>query len=520
MSALGIYFGPKAITLVETKGGKIIKSAKIPQSTIAENKLEEKIPADSKMLTVIALLKDALRRNRIDSKEAVLCLSGKDLIIRTFEMPALPKNELPQAINFEVKKYIPFKVEDMVAGSQTLALKQGRANSVIFMGIKKETLDSYVSLLGQLELKICAIEYSGFSILRCLKLSAVTDSGIFAFLGADLQEEDEVNFTVAEDGFPLFSRDIILFNEAAEAEKVREAKAELTLEKLKTEIRISLDYYHRKFPDKNIKKLFLLINREYSLGLEAYISDTGLTVQSIDTAQCLSAEIPYSLSLTKALSASLSKSIKSKVKVDLLSAKQERAAKLKIEEVSWFRGLQLDYRMILLGLLICGATFGFGLYRISPLEKELKNTISMRPQVSSIDPAASYDNLTDLILALNKKLNALDSLIKKQLYATKPLDIIPQLKPQGVWLSQLVFKNEEGRQAELELEGVAYLGDRDQEFKAVNEFVAKLKANAIMAQYFTAINLISLDTAQLNNLDVTNFSLLLRGAQKQKKGQE
>ncbi|MFZ2937190.1 MAG: hypothetical protein WA066_00600, partial [Candidatus Omnitrophota bacterium] len=139
---LGVYFGPKIITLVETKGKKISNTVQIKRSLISPGELEEKVPDEVK---IVALFKDELRKNNIDAKEAVICLSGKDLIIRTFEIPVMPANELVNIINFEVKKYIPFKVEDLIADFQTKLDKLSRRNQILYVGIKKEVLNKYLS---------------------------------------------------------------------------------------------------------------------------------------------------------------------------------------------------------------------------------------------------------------------------------------------------------------------------------------------------------------------------------------
>ncbi len=134
MSTLGIYFGPKAVDVVETKGRKFLKHIQIPLGGVSAGEFEEKVPLEIK---IVALFNEALRRNKIESKEAVLSLSGKDLIMRTFEMPNLPKDEMASAINFEAKKYIPFRVEELVSGYHTEFVKVSRFNSVSFAGIMK-----------------------------------------------------------------------------------------------------------------------------------------------------------------------------------------------------------------------------------------------------------------------------------------------------------------------------------------------------------------------------------------------
>src|SRR3990167_6290129 len=104
MNSLGVYFGPQFISIVEAKGTKTINFIQVSQAAVSTGELlEEKVPTSVKVIT---LLKDGLMRNNIEANEAIVSISGKDLIVRTFEMPVLPRQELDTAVNFEVKKYI------------------------------------------------------------------------------------------------------------------------------------------------------------------------------------------------------------------------------------------------------------------------------------------------------------------------------------------------------------------------------------------------------------------------------
>ncbi len=115
MSTLGIYFGTNSIGLAEGNKKKLVNSVVIPQASMFSGDFEKKVPADVK---IVALIKDALRTNHMNAGQGTICISGQDLIIRTFEIPKLPSNELQSAINFEVKKYIPFKLEELVYNFQ------------------------------------------------------------------------------------------------------------------------------------------------------------------------------------------------------------------------------------------------------------------------------------------------------------------------------------------------------------------------------------------------------------------
>jgi type IV pilus assembly protein PilM len=517
MSSLGVYFGPKLISIVETKGKKIINNTKITQLTTSADELEEKVPSQIKGLEIVALFKDELRRNKIEAKEATISLSGKDFIIRTFEMPLLPREELKSAINFEAKKYIPFKVEELVSNFQLKFDKVSRTNTVLFMGIKKEVLDRYISVFNQLNIKINSIEYSAFSTLRLLKLTGLSNKGIMGILGTDLKLEDETNFTVLEDGFPLFSRDIALTSEHEDLEKTEGVGSQMILEKLKTEMRVSLDYFHRKFPTKDIKKIFFVCEEAYRSNLEALMQEIGLSGKFIDITRHIDRSIPYSLSSIKGYSSSLSRVIKSDLKSNLLAPKEQVALlKGRAEAFPLLKGLKLDYKMATLGLLICLATFGFGYHRMESLRKEFNSIISLRAAVATVSLGAPYEDLTDTDSKYKSKLDALDNLIKKQLYVTELLDTIPGIIPKGVWLTKFSFNREGEARIDLSLEGAVYLGNSDKEFGAVNQFLSSLKGAANFIKYFREINIVSMDRRQLDKVTVTNFLILCKSYQEKK----
>ena len=276
MNSLGCYFGPKVLSIVETRGRGIVHNLQLSNVLNSEGELEEKVPFE---LKVAALFKDELRKNNIQVKDINLALSGKDVIIRTFEMPPISKEEVMSAVSFEAIKYIPFKVEELVIDYQIFLDKTLRRNIVLLAGIKKEMLEKYYSIFNQLNLKIASVEYSAFSALRLLKLAGFNTRGVIGVITADSFSEDEVNFTVLENDFPLFSRDIDIpltgVDVAAGEVASPEAPKEKSLDKLKTEISISLDYYDRKFSQKNLAKIFVIAPQNIWKSMETYISELG-----------------------------------------------------------------------------------------------------------------------------------------------------------------------------------------------------------------------------------------------------
>jgi len=435
MNALGFYFGPKFISVISSSGKKILNNIQIPTSTFQSTDLEEKVPDEVK---IVAIFQDELRRNKIQGKEAGITLSSKDLIVRTFEMPVLPANELASAINFEAKKYLPFRVEELILDYQLSFDKVSRKNLIALMGIKKEALEKYRSIFRQLNIEISSIEYSAFSLLRLMKLTGLSDKGVVAVACVDMTGEDEINFAVLDNGFPLFSRDITLVGGPGEqpAPAAPGEEAETILDKLKSEIRVSLDYYKRKFAAKSPEKVVFISGPDYQPDLGTFIKDMGLGVEFLDI-RFLGKSIPFSLNLLKGYSVSLNKSIKTKVVLSATKAKTVPAkeALAKIELATLLSGLKVDTRWIIAGVLMVAATFGYGLFNIMSAQKEIQAVKALRPATTVANPEASYEELAGVNNDYRNKIETLDNLIKKQLYLTSPLDAIPRLAPEGIWLS-------------------------------------------------------------------------------------
>ncbi|MCX5701827.1 MAG: pilus assembly protein PilM [Candidatus Omnitrophica bacterium] len=512
MHSLGIYFGPQIICIVETKAKQLINNIGILRSkAINVEPSEEKVTDEVK---IAGLIKEELKNRHIEAKEAILTLSGKDLIIRSFLIPILPHEELFSAVNFEVRKYIPFKVEDLISDYQCHLDKTIKKNRVLFVGIKREIFEKYLNIIKELGFKISSIEYSAFSVLKFLKLSDVREKGIIANINIDLVETDEINFVVLEDGFPLFSRDITLAAGGREAGEAKEANPNLVLEKLKREIRISLDYYDRTFPTKTIKKIFFLMDQDFRPDLEAFIKEaTGLSIQFINFNKAVNRyigkPIPFSLSFIKAYCSSLTK-VETAVKINLLTAKEKTAKKISTEFKSK-SALPFSFKpnliLSMVCLLLCIVTFFFGVYRILPLQKDLKNMKAMHPEVSAASLQANYDEVANTYNNVKARIKSIGDVIRQQLYFSEVLDVLPRVMPESIWLIEISFNKAEN-QAELTMRGTAFLDDSNKELELVNTFLARLKESQVFNKYFRNIEIVSVDYGQVKN--VTSFIITCR----------
>jgi hypothetical protein len=506
--AVGLYFGSKAINMVETRGKKILNNVRIPTSLVSTSSLDDKVPEEVKL---VALFKEELRKNRIESKDATIVLSGVDLIIRTFEMPILPVKELASAVFFEARKYIPFKIEELIADFQVRLVKPDRLYLVMFMGIRVDTLAKYFSILNQCGIKINSIEYSAFSILRLVELCGLREKGIIGVINFDSQEEEEADFTVIENGFPVFGRDMRFSTRLADKSKGAEDKG-MIFEKLKTEIRISLDYYSHKFPTKRIEKMFLVGNQQTRSVIEEFARKLDLTFGYVDTSRIPGVPEGFSLGFFKAYSSTLSPLVKTKVTLDILSAweKTKRVKELTgrpKDLLSYlFTGFQLDARVVILAVVICVGGFVFGYLQKRPLEAELKELVLTRaPGASGI----SYDDLKTKEDYFNSQLTLMNSFLKNQAYLTPVMSAISSLVPEGVWLQEFSFNNM--TKPQFTLKAMVYLQDNDKEIETAQDFLKLLQKDIRMKKIFKEMIILTLDTSDFKGKKVTNFTITGQG---------
>ncbi|MDD5347744.1 MAG: pilus assembly protein PilM [Candidatus Omnitrophica bacterium] len=510
MKTLGIYFGPKLIHLVEADGTKLLNTVQIPLQRLTGAGIEEKVPDEIK---IAAALKDELRKGNIESKDANIVLLGRDLIIRTFHMPVLPANELFNAVRFEAKKYIPFKVDELVYDYQLSLDRVNRKYLVLFIGVKKDNLEKYQAIFTQLGAKINSIEYAGFSMVRLYQAAKVKERGVAALVNVDLAEDDEVNFIVMENNFPLFSRDIILAGEVAvEGSGLVKPDLAQNLEKLKVELRISLDFYLRKFPTKNISAITFIAPDEYRAELEAFIKDRGIAARFFDAKKMIDRPVGFSLSLLKAYAAAVAKTVKSDIKVDLLPSK----IKAKMQDQSSIAApamfsSSLVLRNLVIAGLIVAIPFGYYFYRIQPVKAQIRAIKAQRVSIAAASGDQSYDELIAVNKAYVDKYRMFVDLVNKRTFVTGDLDAIPRVIPDGVWLRELQFSGGEGKVL-MTMIGSAYLGNTDEERNAVNRFAASLKENGQLTRHFRPedISLVSVEEGKIGKVNVINFNIECR----------
>lgn len=262
----------KAVRLCRTRQG-----VKLLDIGIKELPQEQEFRHENITAALDELIKEKKR------PKAVVNFSGQAPLIRYLTLPAMPKEELAEAVKWEAKKLVSFPMEEMildyivVGGRQE---KETKRYDLIVVVAEKNTVREQWMSMQRTGLDIVAIDVNPLSLLNTVRLNYASElAGNFIYLDIGAVKTD---VTILKDGVLRFTRRLEMGGEQItkrleqelslsreEAEKLKrekgvgaEEKAQVVikseLDRFIVEIQRSLDYYRAQFREGLFKKMVLM----------------------------------------------------------------------------------------------------------------------------------------------------------------------------------------------------------------------------------------------------------------------
>jgi len=498
----GITFSSKGVVIVQQSGGKAKNYLSFPYPSFGAESpgiLSDDIFEIFKdnEIELLAFLQKAIRDSRLDTRDVVVALPPKDLIIRFFEMPNIPRSEILAGINFEMKKYIPFKIEELSYDFQYRIKQKANIIEVILCGIRQAPLERYVNLFSQLDLNPVAFEPALFSLFRLLVIkNRLSKQSSYLVLEFDKQE---ANILITEKSFPYLTRDIKLTSNLG-ASKTQE-DFDAALFRLINEVRVSLDYYKRQFMKKDVDEMIVISNKNSSSWVDHFSKELGLKVNFIDfenLSKIQNVDEEMLSDFCKALGASLRIERPFLVTLNLGKGKEKPSkASLALRMVA---GQNLE-RLILnflkdskvaltkgciIGALAIILGYGIGFSKLFPLQKDFATITVVQPpflpglDLSSLESIQSSEN------SLLEKQRIFINLIDGYHPIYKKLSLLPKLFPSGVWLDSITYDREA---VQLVLGCSSYNEDEKARAENMNNFIENLKNSPDFKNDFSFVEL-------------------------------
>ena len=299
----GVDNGSHAVKICQLqKTGKGYKVLAVGTAAIPAGAVEDGVLQDPEAVgkALAALLKNL----RIKNHKIGISISGYSVIVKKISLEIMDDAALGEYLRAEAEQYIPFDIEEVYLDFQKLPSRKEGAdrNDVMLVAAKKEVVNDYLDMLGQLKLKTVLVDVDGFALENIWETTTrQVDNVALIDIGAS-----KMNINIISEGVSVLARDVVVGSEQLteqlanalnidydEAEKVKlgilpveeanRQKVEAVFTKTCTqwvlEIKKAIDLYHANNPDKGLHSLILSGGGSKVNGLLDYIArETGLEV--------------------------------------------------------------------------------------------------------------------------------------------------------------------------------------------------------------------------------------------------
>lgn len=182
-SYLGVDIGAGSVKVVECRNNK--KRARLSTYGFAEMETGSTNPASNlgaDLDGIAATLKEVCVKAKVESKRAVTSLPIAAVFSSIISLPAMPKKELPAAVQWEAKKLVPLPIEEMILDWKPLTPLEGgsvptkgkdpvgkqQTIRVLLTGAPKGLVQQYLTVFKRAGLELASLETEAFALIRSL----------------------------------------------------------------------------------------------------------------------------------------------------------------------------------------------------------------------------------------------------------------------------------------------------------------------------------------------------------------
>lgn len=462
----GIYIGKDYIDVVVLSGSlkkpilveQVKEKIEIPSDEVysSEERLNEKI---------IEAVKSAIGKLKTRSDKIFSALPETRIMLRHFTMPLLPKSEQAQAIKFEARKYIPFKLDNLFFDFKIINIdKEKKRMEVLFISAQKTDIELQLKLFKEIGLEINGIDIISFALLRVLNISYhFKKDETIALLQLSI-DEDIAGISIVEANYPTISRDIPIVQHK-----------EILTEKLISELRLSFDYYKRRGSRGKIKKL-IIFGKDNLADLTKRLSEElDIEVEIAAIYKAINGIKPDSVGTTIAAGTAMNGLGRVVYGVDLLP---EFAKPKKVMPEKW---LILAIAILVLIILI---TLSYSTIVVSSANLRFRTVLNEAKTLPPVTQHMSVDELKKLRDKTLEIIPIFESLLTERIYLTNKLNRIIINLPEGTWITSLEVSNLIDSKIKMSLYGKVFLEDSSQQINTANKFLEALKQDEVFMNGF------------------------------------
>ena len=431
-------------------------------------------------------------------------IASESVVIRCFQMPAIPAHERRMAIAFEAKKYLPFKLEELVTDYQVVIRRSDPTlMRVMFFGVKKSLVAVYTSLFQYCKLLPYCMEPAPISLMRLVRQNGQLPAGqVVALLS---MEHDAATISIARDDLLYLSRNVTILSSPGNPDQ---PSPEL-LEALLNETRVSIDYYRRRFlGEPAVKKIILFGSVEDPKKIQELFKNLELPVELGDPFKKVGEAKAAPGGLSVAVGLAL-RGLDNRTRgINLLLSGQHYASP-KLLKPLIFQAVAATVALVI--------WYSASASDLGSLEQKMDSLRSQQVKIENVQPDLELDKLREL---RNQSIREKNSLTALAGVKTRPSSLLVELArtmPEETWLQYAMLRNltkldpnkpmAPEQHTVLRLVGNAFANNRKTELEKINRFLAVLQENPVFKTTFSRFSLDSAQRGSFQREEVTEFRL-------------
>ncbi|MBI3319086.1 MAG: pilus assembly protein PilM [Candidatus Omnitrophica bacterium] len=513
-TGVGLVLRPHAIEVVEVRQGfrgtTVTKHARVPLTATDD-------------AAVIAAIRTAVETSRISTTRVAVTVPAQEVLLRSFRLPLIPKTEWNTAIQFEARKYIPFKTEELAWGFHAVEERSVKQLMVVFVGIRTESFERVQRVVAAAGLEATCLEAPWASLARLATAQqGVPDDQFLAVV--EIEPSSMARIVIVKNQVPYLTRDVNLTSQETPADQPSvEPKG---AEKLLSEIRLSFDFFTREHPSTSINQLLLFGNAATAAPYAAWLAQQLRCVVALGSLPLEGAtDKPADLGLGLAVGLALRELRPSEaIKLDFAqrAAVPTTAPSTFLDKILESSPVKIDPALVRALLMPTLVSIGVAMAAVSAVavhghrqvlaaKEEFERTVRSFSAVGYGLASKQEDELHALQQLADRQTAFLRNTIEQRVSVTEKLDALAKALPEGVWLDTVTYQNplEGGASSasSLTLQGSCFLPEAGNEVATISDFIQRIKADRAFFKGFATTKLVGIATAQRSAYAYRTFEL-------------
>jgi len=285
-------------------GSKFVKAVQVTETSGQYKVTEFGIAEVNPQVSVPDTINELFSKKNFKTKRVVSAVSGRFVFVRYISMPVMSDEELVNAAKYELGKYIPVEVDEVLHDSQKLeelAAQEGQEPEmrVLLVAAKRTFIDEHVGVLEGAGLQPAIVDVDSFALGNAYELSgtinaqAIAQGKLVALVDIGASK---TNINIMSDTVSYFTREFykggddltdsiskklslevkdaeaLKRNPGGEMDKVNDCITSV-VEDICHDINISIDYFENQY-DKKVEEVYITGGASSTIGLPETLERT------------------------------------------------------------------------------------------------------------------------------------------------------------------------------------------------------------------------------------------------------